>query len=440
MSDLELMLVFLIQVLVVIGSCKVVGWLGHRLFRQSQVVMEMVTGVILGPSVFGTLAPVLQSRIFPQTIEIGGETVRHPSMQILYVIAQLGLVLYMFIVGLEFNPRIMGRRFGGAIAVSIAGIVAPFALGSLLALTILQGPEFFSPDLSPGVAALYVGAAMSITAFPMLARILYEKGIAGTRMGTLAMGAGATDDAVAWALLAVVLAIFKGDPGIAFIAIGGGAAFAAAVILAGRPLFRFLARGVDENGLGPRAFASTILFLAAGAYITDAIGIYAVFGAFLIGSAMPRGRFAAELRTRIEPLTVSLLLPFFFVYSGLNTKLDLVDTPFLWLVSGAVLLAAIAGKGLACAITAKAAGEPWRSAWAIGALMNARGLMELIILNLGLQQGLITQTTFTVFVIMAIVTTLMASPLFSLIGRGMTWESGSKEPKTSGTGASNPGA
>ena len=416
------MLRFMLQVLVVLGACKVIGWLGQRFLGQTQVVMEMVTGVILGPSLFGALAPQLQAELFPKdaTMVVNGvsQTVKHPSMMILYVVAQIGLVIYMFLVGLEFNVVLIGKKAGSAVAVSLAGIVAPFILGALISFTMLTGTTFFAPNISPWNAALYTGAAMCITAFPMLARIIFERGIAGTRMGTLALGAGATDDAAAWSLLAVVLAYAKGSANYALFAIVGGALFGFLVLKFGSRLFARLGETVEREGkMSSSIFVWTMLFLMAGAYITDAIGIYAVFGAFLIGAAMPRGRFAEILRERIESLTVGLFLPFFFVYSGLNTKLGLINSAHLWMIAGVILVAAIVGKGLACALAARATGESWRDAWAIGTLMNARGLMELIILNIGLQQGVITPTLFTILIIMAIVTTLMASPIFRAIYR-----------------------
>ncbi|MGV3614800.1 MAG: cation:proton antiporter [Fimbriimonas sp.] len=422
MTDLDLMLRFMLQVLVVLGACKAIGWLGSRFLGQTQVVMEMVTGVILGPSLFGLLTPELQQSLFPKdaTMIVDGvtKTVKHPSMMILYVVAQIGLVLYMFLVGLEFNLSLLGKKAGGAIAVSLAGIAAPFILGAIIAVAMLQSTEFFAPNISVPNMALYTGAAMCITAFPMLARIIYERGISNTRLGTLALGAGASDDATAWCLLAIVLAFSKGSANYAIFAIGGGALFAVLVLKLGPKLFAPMGAQVEREGtMSQSVFVSILLFLMLGAYITDAIGIYAVFGAFLIGAAMPRGRFAEILREKLEALTVGLFLPFFFVYSGLNTKLGLVNTPALWMITLVILIAAIVGKGVACALAAKASGETWRDAWTIGTLMNARGLMELIILNIGLQQGVITPTLFTILVIMAIVTTLMASPIFQRIYR-----------------------
>jgi len=420
MGDVDLMLRFLLQILAVMGLCRVVGWLGKRYLGQTQVVMEMVTGVVLGPSVFGALAPDVQGWLFPNGIiaTVNGTPVKHPSMSVLYIVAQIGLVLYMFLVGLEFNLEMVSGRAKAAIGVSAAGIVAPFLLGAGLAVAFVSmgRTDLFAPSVTSGEAALYMGAAMCITAFPMLARILYENGIAGTSMGTLALGAGASDDATAWALLAVVLASYKEDAKYALFAILGSAIFATLVLTLGRRFFARMGETVAREGsMSQTMFAGVMFFLFAGAYITDAVGIYAVFGAFLVGSAMPRGAFVEAIRNRVEAITVSCFLPFFFVYSGLNTKIGLVNTPELWLICGLVCLAAIVGKFGGCTLAARVAGEKWREATAIGVLMNSRGLMELIILNIGLQQKLITPTLFTMMVIMAIVTTLMTSPLFRKI-------------------------
>lgn len=417
MTDVDLMLRFLLQLIAIIGACKIMGWVGQKFLGQAQVVMEMVTGVMLGPSLFGLIAPDLQKWLFPikQEYIIKGITTasKHPSMFILYTVAQMGLVLYMFLVGLEFDVKLVANRAKGAISVSVAGILVPFILGVALAMATSGRTDLFAAGISNNAAALYMGAAMCITAFPMLARIVYERGIAGTTMGTLALGAGATDDAAAWCMLAVVLASSKNNWNYAWFAIGGGILFGVLVMTLGRAYFARLGEWVVRDGkLSQAAFVTTMLFLFAGAYITDAIGIYAVFGAFIIGAAMPRGQFAIEIRAKLESLTVGVMLPFFFIYSGLNTKLDLLNTPELWLIAGLACAAAIIGKGVACALAAKMSGEPWRESWAIGTLMNARGLMELIILNIGLQQKVITPTLYTMMVLMAILTTLMASPIF----------------------------
>lgn len=383
--------------------------------------MEMLAGVILGPSVFALFAPKLQASLFPlnATYVVDGvqKISHHPSMVILYTIAQLGLTLYMFLIGMEFNVKLIQTRAKGAISVSVAGVIAPFILGAALALWTHDGWGLFQPKINTATACLYFGAAMCITAFPMLARIIYERGIAGTAMGTLALGAGAIDDAFAWSLLAIVLAVAKGSWTYAIYGIGGGIAFGFVTLRFGSRLFAKLGTTVErEGGMSQTVFVTAMICLFLAAYFTDAIGIYAVFGAFIMGAAMPRGLFAEEMRRKLESVTVGVLLPFFFVYSGLSTKIGLIDSPALWMVTLLVVLAAILGKGVACALAARASGgEGWRESWAIGTLMNARGLMELIILNIGLQQGVITQRLYTMMVMMAIVTTLMASPIFQYI-------------------------
>jgi len=420
MTEVDMMLRFFVQILAVLGVCKVIGWLGQKYLGQTQVVMEMVAGVCLGPSLFGWLAPKAQAWLFPlnATYVIDGvqKTARHPSMYILYAAAQLGLVLYMFLVGLEFDIKLIQDRAKGAVLVSLAGIIAPFLLGGAIGLFSHEGWGLFMPKIDTGTACLYFGAAMCITAFPMLARIIFERGIAGTSMGTLALGAGAAGDAFAWGLLAVVLAFVKGTWTYAAYGIGGGIFFGFAMFKYGSRLFARLAVTVERDGkMSQTLFVSTMLLLFAGAYFTDAIGIYAVFGAFIMGAAMPRGLFAKELRAKLESVTVGVLLPFFFVYSGLSTKLGLLDSGKMIFMAVLVCVAAVAGKGIACALAAKSSGEGWRESWAIGVLMNARGLMELIIINIGLQQGVITQRMYTIMVVMAIVTTLMASPIFQYI-------------------------
>jgi Kef-type K+ transport system membrane component KefB len=265
---------------------------------------------------------------------------------------------------------------------------------------------------------LFMGASMCITAFPMLARIIHFKKLTGTVMGTVALGAGAINDAAAWCLLALVLASFENNWSHALVNISAGIAYVAFTLLLIRPL---LARGKEwliRNGtLTDAGLVVGLALMALGAWFTDLVGLHAVFGAFVMGAAMPRGVVARDLIGRIQPLTVALLLPLFFTYSGLNTKIGLLNTGFLWLMCGAILLAAVLGKGVGCWLAARATGIPNREALGIGTLMNARGLMELIIINIGLQRGVISEGLFATLVIMAVVTTLMASPLFErLVG------------------------
>ena len=421
MSNFELGILLFLQLTVILVTCRVVGWIGRRFFGQTQVVMEMVAGVLLGPSLFGLLAPQLQAQLFPRQLEVAVEGassvfVAHPAMSILYALAQIGLVLYMFVIGLEFNPDHLRGRAHHATLVSAAGIVAPFVFGGLLAYPLLDRGGFFAPEATLFNAVLFMGASMSITAFPMLARILYERGISSTPLGTLTLAAGSIDDAIAWCLLAVVLATFQGDPMTATITIGGGIVYGALMMTVGRKLLRRFDGAFEKEGrLSPDTFTLAITVLMFCAYVTDKIGIYAVFGAFICGAAMPRGRFLEAVRERTELLTTALFLPMFFTFSGLNTRIGLVNTVDLWLITGAVILVSIVGKGVACTLAARYSGFPWRQATTVGVLMNARGLMELILLNIGLDAGVITPTLFTILTLMAVVTTLMASPLYNWI-------------------------
>jgi Kef-type K+ transport system membrane component KefB len=404
MTDTELAALFFLQAGFILLVCRAVGWLAARA-GQPQVVAEMVAGFLIGPSFFGWIAPDAQATLFPQD-----------TRKILFVVSQIGLVLYMFCVGLEFRSDHMIKHGRRAAAVSFAGIAAPFVLGGSLGLMLLEYGGFFTEKVRSAHAVLFVGAAMSITAFPMLARIIYERGIAGTALGTLALAAGALDDAAAWIILAVVVGSFSGSAMLGVIAAAGGLLYVMIVFGGARPLFRRLNTAAEgHGGAAPWMLATTLAALALGAWFTDLVGIYSVFGAFMLGAAIPRGVLTRDLQHRIEPLTTALLLPFFFVYSGLNTRLALVNTVWLWTVAGAVFVAACAGKGVACWLAARATGASRRDALGVATLMNARGLMELILLNIGLQRGLITPTLFTILVLMAIGTTLMTGPLFSYV-------------------------
>lgn len=408
MNNVEAAVQFFAQIAVILTCCRIVGLLAARL-GQPQVVAEMITGVLLGPSLLGLLAPEWQSFVFPWD----ATQQERDTQSYLFPASQLGLALYMFIVGMEFRVDIVAQNLRSSIAVSIAGMAAPFALGALLGWVFHRYTSLFPEATSLNEAALFLGASMCITAFPMLARIIHFKGLAGTRMGTVAIGAGAIDDAFAWCLLAVVLASFDDDWSLAVRNIVGAAIFATVVLGIVRPvvgrLKSLLIRGDELSETGT---VVGLALMAVGAWMTDLIGLHAVFGAFLMGTAIPRGRISETLIERIQPLTVALLLPLFFTYSGLNTRIGLLDSPWLWALSGVVLAAAVLGKGVGCWGAARLTGIPNREAIGIGALMNSRGLMELIIINIGLQRGIISAELFAMLVIMAIVTTLAASPIF----------------------------
>ncbi len=406
MSNHELSILLFLQLGVILIFVRLVGMAAKKI-GQPQVVGEMIAGVILGPSLFGLLAPQVQAAIFPSQ-----------SVPIIYAISQVGLVIYMFLIGTEFDVELVRNRMRSAISVSVAGIVTPFVLGGGVAILMLHNKSLFSADVSIWEAMLFTGAAMSITAFPMLARIIYERGLSGTSLGTLALAAGSIDDAAAWCLLAVVLASFSGEPVIALRAIGGGIAYGSIMLFLGRPMLQHLDSAAQRTkGLTGQLLAFILMLLMLAAWFTDMVGIYAVFGAFILGIAMPRGLVTHELHRIVEPITTNFLLPLFFIYSGLNTSLGLVVTPALWGITLLVIIAAVVGKGVACWAAARLSGESPQDSLSIGALMNARGLMELILLNIGLQRGVITPTMFSIMVIMAIVTTLMASPIFEIVQR-----------------------
>jgi Kef-type K+ transport system membrane component KefB len=415
MNNLHLAIQFFLQLAVILLFCRVVGAVAAR-FGQPQVVAEMIAGVLLGPSLLGLLWPEAQAALFPWD----KTQASRDTQSYLFPASQLGLALYMFVVGLEFRMDLIRQKLRSSIAVSAAGMITPFLLGAGLAWLFFHHTDLFPKRTSLMEAMLFLGASMCITAFPMLARIIHFKKLNGTAMGTIAIGAGALDDATAWGLLALVLASFDNQWSLAFKNVGLGAGYVLLALGVLRPILARLHRlWIQNEELSEAGLVLGLALMALGAWITDKIGLHAVFGAFVMGAAMPRGVMTRDLIARIQSLTVALLLPLFFTYSGLNTKIGLLNTPFLWLMCGAVLVAAILGKGVACWLAARATGIPNREAMGIGILMNARGLMELIIINVGLQRGIISEGLFAVLVIMAVVTTLMASPIFErLVGSG----------------------
>ena len=396
---------FFLQLAIIIATCRVVGWLGQKLLKQPQVVGEMIAGVVLGPSLLGLAFPDIQNAIFPQE-----------TRNVLYVGAQLGVGLYMFMVGLTLRLDHFQSKARSAATVSAAGILAPFLLAALITPMLVEVPGLFAAGISQASATLFMGACIALTAFPMLARIINENGLADSSLGTLALTAGAFDDAASWCVLAVVLATFGAGAGVAVIAIGWAILYAAFMLLVGRRLLAPLGRAVEARGeMSMTILAVTILLFCLSAFLMDAIGIHAIFGGFLMGVCMPRGLFVEELKQKVEPIAVVLLLPMFFTYSGLNTRMDMVNSVELLLIAIAVLAVSILAKFGACYAAARLTGEDNATALGIGALMNSRGLMELIIINIGLQKGIIGPTLFSMLVLMAIVTTVMATPLFEAV-------------------------
>lgn len=405
MSNAQLSVHFFIQMFVILATCRGVGWLGKKFLNQPQVVGEMIAGVLLGPTLFGLLAPEWQKALFPKE-----------SISVLYVCAQVGVGLYMFIVGLGFRKDHFKANVGAAAAVSISGMAAPFVVAVMITPWLMTIPGLFSEKATQFNATLFMGAAIAITAFPMLARIIHERGLTNSKLGTLTLSAGAIDDAGAWCVLAIVLASFGAGASLAITTIVGGIIFASVVLLLGPRLLAPLGRIVEREGrITPNVLGITLMAFMLSAFVADGIGLHAVFGGFLLGTVMPRGKFVEELKKQIEPFAVVILLPTFFTFSGLNTSLTMINNVELVLIALAVLTGSILAKGGACYAAARLCGQDNRTALGIGALMNARGLMELIIINIGLQKGVIGTGLFSMLVLMAIVTTLMASPLFEYV-------------------------
>ena len=401
---------FFLQLGIILLTCRLTGWLGRK---------------FLGPSLLGMAFPDLQATIFPKE-----------TRNVLYAGSQLGVGLYMFLVGTTLQVSHFRSKARSAFGVSMAGIAAPFFFAFLITPLLLGVPGLFAAGISQVNATLFMGACIALTAFPMLARIINERGLADTSLGTLSLTAGAFDDACSWCVLAIVLATFGAGPGVAVLAIGGGVLYAAFIMLFGRKLLAPLGRIVERDGaMSHTVLGITIALFCLSAFLMDAIGIHAIFGGFILGAVMPRGLFAAELKKKIEPLAVILLLPMFFTFSGLNTRMDMVNSAQLLLVALGVLAASVVAKGGACYLAARMSGEDNRTALGIGALMNSRGLMELIIINIGLQKGIIGPALFSMLVLMAIVTTMMASPLFELVYGRKARESGELGALAAGSAA-----
>ncbi|MBU2177962.1 MAG: cation:proton antiporter [Gammaproteobacteria bacterium] len=392
------------QLLIILIAAQLFGFLA-KYIGQPKVVGEMIAGVVLGPSLFGLFLPELQQSIFIAD-----------TMPLLYIGGQIGVGLYMFLVGLEFNTQLFRQQARSAVGVSLAGMVVPFAVGALLCLWLLDQPGLFAANISFGNAALFMGAAIAITAFPMLARIIYERNLAGTSLGTLALAAGAIDDAAAWLVLAVVLASFGGGSALAIKAVIGGVLYASFMLLKARGWLQPMADKVQQTGVLTSPQLLLVLCLwGASAYAMDWVGLHAVFGGFLFGIAMPRGKITEIIGSRLNKITVFLLLPMFFTYSGLKTQLNVLGSWEVLSTALLILASSIFAKGVACWAAARIGGADNRTAMAVGALMNSRGLMELIIINIALSYGVIQQNLFSIMVLMAIVTTLMATPLFQLV-------------------------
>ena len=389
---------------VIIVVSRLVGAAFQKI-HQPQVVGEIVAGIVLGPSLLGRVAPTLSHHLFSAAV-----------LPYLDVLAQVGLVFFMFLIGLELDLRLIRGRGHTAATVSHVSIIAPFVMGGGLALYLFPTLGSESGRFTP--FALFLGASMSITAFPVLARILTERGIYKTHLGAITLTCAAVDDVTAWCMLAVVVAIARANgAGRALITIGLSIGFIVLMVLAVRPLLARVARYHEERGtLAAGMLALLFVGILLSALATDRIGIHAIFGAFLFGAIMPqRSELVSELVQKLEDFTVVFLLPLFFAFTGLRTNVGLLGSdPKLWLAALLVLLVAIFGKWGASSAAAKVSGVGWRESMALGVLMNTRGLTELIILNIGLDLRVIPPTLFAILVLMALVTTFMTTPLLAV--------------------------
>jgi Kef-type K+ transport system membrane component KefB len=393
------------QVLVILAVTRACGLLAGRV-GQPQVVGEMLAGILLGPSLLGALAPGPAAALFPPS-----------SLGTLSALSQIGMVLFMFLVGLELDTASLREQGQAAILTSHVSIVFPFALGATLALA-LYGR--FAPHGIPFfVFALFLGAAMSVTAFPVLARILAERGLLRTPLGTLAISAAAVDDVTAWMMLAAIVATVRSSSSTAaaWVPPVGLVLFVAGMYLVRKALRRGVAAAFERGGLGRGLMGALVVLALAGAWITDAIGVHALFGAFVVGLALAHERRVAQAaRERMEDLLVVVLLPLYFAFTGLRTRLELLMEGRAWGWAAAILAVAVAGKLGGSALAAWLSGVPRRDALALGALMNTRGLMELVILNVGLDLGVLSPALYAMMVLMAVTTTVMTQPLLSMLG------------------------
>ncbi|ADI64445.1 cation:proton antiporter [Trichormus azollae] len=391
----------LVEVLIVIGLSRLVG-LAFKSIKQPLVIGEIVAGIMLGPSLFGLIAPHAAATLFPPE-----------TIPFLNVLSQVGLIFFMFLIGLELNSKYLSGNLQAAVLTSNVSIVVPFSLATILSL--LLYPLVSNGSVSFTAFTLFLGAAMSITAFPVLARIITENNLQGTRLGTLALTCAAVDDVTAWCLLALAIAVARHGSidRQAILTIIASLLYIGFMFSVGRWFLKRLITHYRRAGrLSQFVLALIYMGVVASALITELIGIHLIFGAFLLGAAMPKdAELVRELAIKTEDFVLIFLLPVFFAYSGLKTQIGLLNRPELWLLCALILGVAIAGKYIGTYVAARVSGINKREASALGWLMNTRGLTELIVLNIGLELGVISPLLFTMLVIMALVTTFMTSPL-----------------------------
>ncbi|MBP9794281.1 MAG: cation:proton antiporter [Flavobacterium sp.] len=396
--------ILLAQIITIIVIARFFGWIFKKI-GQPSVIGEIIAGIFLGPSLVGMYFPEFSHVLFP-TESLGN----------LQFLSQIGLILFMFVIGMELDLKVLKNKANDAVIISHASIVIPFALGMLLAYYVYHkfapvGVEFLS-------FSLFMGIAMSITAFPVLARIVQERGIHKTKLGTIVITCAAADDITAWCLLATVIAIVKAGSFVsALYVIGLAILYVLMMLFLVKPFLKRVGDLYSNNdNLSKPVVAIFFLTLIISSYCTEVIGIHALFGAFMTGAIMPDiAKFRNIFIDKVEDVALILLLPLFFVFTGLRTQIGLINDPYLWKITGFIILVAVVGKFVGSALAAKFVGQNWKDSLTIGALMNTRGLMELVVLNIGYDLGVLTSEIFTMMVIMALVTTFMTGPALDLI-------------------------
>ena len=401
-DDAHVFLHVLLALVVVICTARLLGALFRRV-HQPPVIGEVIAGILLGPSFLGYVAPPVAAYLLPASVA-----------PLLSVLAQVGVVLFMFLVGLELDTGIVRRQTQATVAISHASIVVPFLLGSALALWLY--PKLSTNDVPFTSFALFMGVSMSVTAFPVLARILTDRGMQGTRLGVIALTCAAVDDVSAWCLLAFVVSVARARLGSMIPTILMTVSYITAMFVVVRPLVhRWTLR---QPVLGQSTSAVVFVALLSSAFITEFIGIHAVFGAFIFGAVIPHdSRIAQDIAHKLDDVVLILLLPAFFAFTGMQTQIGLVSGAEQWLICAAIILVACVGKFGGSTLAARLVGLTWRDATSLGVLMNTRGLMELIVLNIGLELKVISPTLFAMMVLMALLTTLATTPVLHLLNR-----------------------
>ncbi|WDF67699.1 cation:proton antiporter [Sphingobacterium oryzagri] len=396
--------ILLAQIVTIILVARLFGWICVKM-KQPSVIGEMIAGIVLGPSLVGMYFPEFSAALFPKE-----------SLGNLQFLSQIGLILFMYIVGMEIDMKILRHKAHDAVVISHASIIMPFVMGLGLAYFLYH--EFAPANVQFLSFGLFAGIAMSITAFPVLARIVQERGINKTRLGTIVITCAAADDITAWCILAAVIAIVKaGSFGSAAYTILLAIGYVIIMIRVVRPfLIRIGELNTSKESLNKGIVAIFFLVLILSAYATEIIGIHALFGAFIAGAIMPENvKFRSIFIEKVEDVALVLLLPLFFVFTGLRTQIGLLNDPYLWKITALIFLVAVVGKFVSSALAAKFVGQNWRDSLAIGALMNTRGLTELVALNIGYDLGVLTPELFSMMVIMALATTFMTGPTLDLI-------------------------